>query len=83
MSDLTASHCGCERSQNESNCGCSTIIWIIILLFLCNNNGSGILGGCGGCILGGCGEGEGMGCECIIIIILLLFFCCGNKHDCC
>lgn len=82
MSDLTASHCGCEsRSQCDSNCGCNSIIWIIILFFLCGNNG-GCMGGCGNGILGGCGNNDGMGCECIIIIILLLL-CCGNNGGCC
>lgn len=64
MSDLAATNCGCG---NEGGCG--SILWLIVLLCLCNgNNGSGFFGGnCGG------------GCEnnsCIWIILLLL--CCGG-----
>lgn len=66
MSDLTATGCGCGTSN--ANNGCSSIIWIILLLSCC----------------GGCGNGTSLfggnsdnGCESIIWIILLLS-CCGN-----
>jgi hypothetical protein len=60
MSDLVATNCGCG---NEG--GCSSIIWIILLLCLCNN-GSTFSGD-------GCGDNS-----CIWIILLLL--CCGNGN---
>lgn len=77
MSDLTATNCGCgcensceNRCENRSifgngNCGCS-IIWIILLLCCCGNNGMGM----------GCDNGCGNGCgnnSCWWIILLLLF----------
>lgn len=57
MSDLVATNCGCG---NEG--GCSSIIWIILLLCLCNN-GSSFGNNCGND-------------NCLWIILLLL--CCGN-----
>ena len=48
MSDLSATNCsgGCSTFMDHNdNCGCSSLIWIIILLSLCGN-------GCG------CGEGH-------------------------
>mgnify|MGYP003299946643 CR=1 FL=1 len=54
MSDLTATSCGCGCSNTTSNnggCG-NSMIWIIILLFLC--------GGCGG-NGGGFGGNGGIG----------------------
>lgn len=72
MSDLTATQCGCNRA--DSGNGCNSIIWIILLLCLCNGNGNDC--GSNG-ILGGCGSDNG--CECIIIILLLLSCCGGNS----
>lgn len=81
MGDL---NCGCgipDRCGNNSG-GCSSIIWIIILLFLCNGNDGG---GCNS----GCNSGLGLsnifgggndGCGCIIIILLLLC-CCGGGNS--
>lgn len=73
MSDLTATHCGCN---NVSNNGCGSWIWIIILLFCCNGNN--------GCGLGGDMCNNNNGCDSIIWIILLLC-CCGNNNNngCC
>ena len=62
MSDLVATNCGCNGDS-----GCSSIIWIIILLCLCNGNGSSPFSG------GGCG-GDYNGC----LWIILLLMCCGN-----
>lgn len=71
MSDLTATACGCNTSVNSNN-GCNSIIWIIILLSLC--------GGCGnGTSLFG-NNGSDCGCESIIWILLLLSFC-GNGNS--
>ena len=44
MSDLTASNCGCNDSYNgintaSNNGGCSSWIWILILLYFLNGNG--------------------------------------------
>lgn len=64
MSDLAATNCGCG---NEGGCG--SILWLIILLSLCNGNGGSFFGGNGGC---GCEGGN----SCIWIILLLL--CCGG-----
>lgn len=66
MSDLAATNCGC----NDNGCGCNSIIWIILLLSCCGNNGS-VFGG-NGCGNDGCGNNS-----CIWIILLLL--CCGNN----
>ena len=69
MSDLAATNCGCgcegvsSNSCNNSGCGFGNnwILWIIILLSCCGNNGCG----------NGCGFG---GDNCCIIIVLLLQF---------
>ncbi len=69
MSDLAATNCGC--SCNEG--GCSSIIWIILLLGCCGNGSFFSGNGCGnGC--GGCGDN--------LWIILLLLCCCGNGGGC-
>lgn len=66
MSDLVATNCGCG---NESNNCCSSLIWIILILSLCNS-GSGLSNdGCG------CGNND-----CIWLILLLLF--CGGNNGC-
>ncbi len=71
MSDLAATNCGCNEG------GCSSIIWIILLLFFCNGNGCG--SGCGN----GCGNGLLNGDNSCCWIILLLLFCgCGNNSIC-
>ncbi|MCI6553577.1 MAG: chorion class high-cysteine HCB protein 13 [Lachnospiraceae bacterium] len=75
MSDLTATHCGCEANNNSC---CGSFLWILILLFCCNGNHDGC--GCGNGILGG--MNSGCGCDSIIWIILLLCFC-GNNNSCC
>ena len=66
MSDLAATNCGCGC---EDRLGCSSIIWILLLLCCCGN-GSGFFGR---------GDGCGNGCESIWIILLILC-CCGNDH---
>ena len=44
MSDLAATNCGCGC---ESSNGCSSIIWILLLLSCCGgNNGNGCGNGC-------------------------------------
>ncbi|MBD5551036.1 MAG: chorion class high-cysteine HCB protein 13 [Lachnospiraceae bacterium] len=75
MSDLTATNCGCGN-MGRSGCGCSNIIWIILLLSLCGGNGND---DCGCNDNGLFGLGGNGGCECIIWILLLLS-CggCGN-----
>lgn len=71
MSDLTATHCGC--GNNDNRFGCNNIIWLIILLAICGNNGNdcdcdcgnnGIFGNNGGC--------------CDILFLILILSCCGN-----
>lgn len=64
MSDLAATNCGCGRNDG----GCGSILWLIVLLSLCNGGGSGLFGNNDGC---GCGDNS-----CIWIILLLL--CCGG-----
>lgn len=78
MSDLTASHCGCNKPE-PAQCGggCGGILWIIILMCLCGNKGES--NGCGSSCGGGmdiCGSGEG-GCG-MIFLILILCGCCGG-----
>lgn len=77
MGDL--GHCGCGGTSRD-NGGCNSIIWIIILLFLC--------GGCSGSSDCGSQSGFGLssfggdGCGCIIIILLLLCSCGGGTSLC-
>ena len=81
MSDLTATNCGCSNSSNWSNNGCcgNNFIWIILLLFCCNGNGSGLLGG-NSC---GCDDNcNNNSCDWLIWILLISCFC-GNKNGCC
>ncbi len=61
MSDLAATNCGCGNDG-----GCGSILWLIVLMCLCNGNGGGYCGG-------GC---DGGGNSCMWIILLLL--CCGG-----
>lgn len=74
MSDLSATNCGCGNTRESSGNGCCSLIWIIILLSLFNNND-----GCG------CGNGlslfnNGDGCGCSSIIwLLILISCCGSN----
>lgn len=93
MSDLAATNCGCgeERCGCDNGCGCGNsrevsnygnnsccnILWIIILLIFCGNNGSnyGYSNGYGN----SCGSGD---CCWIIIILLLLCGGCGNGNGC-
>lgn len=73
MSDLSATNCGCNGNSREGNNGCSSLIWLLILLSLLNNND-------------GCGSGRsGFGlfnndnsCCNTIIWLLILSSCCGN-----
>lgn len=74
MSDISASHCGCDRPQENNGCG--GILWLIILLCICGNGSSGS----NGCGMNFCGGGEG-GCESIIWILILLS-CCGGGSFC-
>ncbi|MCM1282197.1 MAG: hypothetical protein NC180_11235 [Muribaculaceae bacterium] len=64
MSDLAATNCGCNTSDN----GCCNIIWIILLLSCFCGNGGSVFGG------NGCGGND----SCWIIILLLLCGCNGN-----
>lgn len=74
MSDLTATNCGCNNgTSNASSNGCSSLIWIIILLSLC--------GGCGGNGLSLANNNDN-GCETLIILLLLLSCCGGNNNGC-
>lgn len=85
MSDLSATHCGCNDACSKPSCnnGCSGIIWIIILLCICGNGNDGIMGGiCGNggnnnCCDKCCDDGCSGGCGSMIWIIILLC-CCGN-----
>ncbi|MDO5541260.1 MAG: hypothetical protein Q4F83_14555, partial [Eubacteriales bacterium] len=64
---------GCGNGSlfsNNGNCACS-IIWIILLLSICGNNGCGCDNNCGN----GCGNNS-----CLWIILLLLF--CGDGCGC-
>ncbi|MCM1257468.1 MAG: chorion class high-cysteine HCB protein 13 [Roseburia sp.] len=70
MSDLAATNCGGCGCSNGGGCG--SILWLIVLLSLCNGNGGSFLGN-NGC---GCDEGN----SCIWIILLLL--CCGGNGFC-
>lgn len=78
MSDLAATGCG----NNDCGCGntfglfngdnCCSIIWLIIIISLLNNNGCG------------CNFGMNNGCGCDWIIILILLSCfCNNGNNCC
>ena len=79
MSDLAATGCG----NNDCGCGgnalgffngdnCCSIIWLIIIFSLLNNNYCG------------CNIGMHNGCGCDWIIILILFSCfCNNGNGCC
>lgn len=81
MSDLTATNCGCGGNMGRSGCGFGNngILWILILLLLCGNNGNDDCG-CGGGLFGGFGNGGS--CECILCILLLLG-CCGGGNGFC
>ncbi|MCM1134007.1 MAG: chorion class high-cysteine HCB protein 13 [Clostridium sp.] len=70
MSDLTATGCGCGNPSSNNGFGCSSIIWIILLLSCCGN-GNGLNG-----LFGNSDNGC---CDSIIWIILLLA-CCGNGN---
>ncbi len=79
MSDLAATNCGCNDDRTSCGCGCgcnggtglgtfggdscSCILWFIILMSLCGNNGFG---------RSGCGTDS-----CWILVVLLLL--CGNN----
>lgn len=80
MSDLTATHCGCNESPSN---GCGSFIWIIILLFCCGGNGGGIGGGCGGGCNSGCNSGCGNGSGCDSIFLILILLCCGGNGSFC
>ena len=66
MSDLAATNCGCSC---ESGNGCSSLIWLILILSCCGGSGMGFGGGCGD----SCGGGND---SCMWIILLLL--CCSG-----
>ncbi len=77
MSDLTATHCGCNNTCATNN-GCGSWIWILILLSCCGNYGDNC--GCGGGFFGGnslFGGGDNNCCSWIWILILLSC-CCNN-----
>jgi len=72
MSDLTATHCGCNTPNPTSN-GCSSWIWILILLSCCNGGDSC---GCGGGLFGNNLFGGENNCCSWIWILILLSACC-------
>lgn len=78
MSDLTATHCGCNNTNTANNgCGCGSWIWILILLSCCGNNGDGC--GCGNGFFGnGFFGGNDNNCCSWIWILILLSCCCNN-----
>ncbi len=73
MSDLSASHCGCNNgvSPINENGGCGNLIWLIILLSCCGN-GNGLSPA------NTFGDGNGSCCNTIIWLLVLLS-CCGNN----
>ena len=78
MSDLTATHCGCNNTNTANNgCGCGSWIWILILLSCCGNNDGC---GCGNGFFGNNGlfGGNDNNCCSWIWILILLSCCCGN-----
>jgi hypothetical protein len=77
MSELSASQCGCNNPQQSSGNGCSGLIWIILLLCICQN---GDEGGCGLSTFGGGGGDNNNSCCGLIILLLLLSCCCGNGN---
>ena len=87
MSDLTATHCGCNNNNSSVLGGgsCNWIIWILLLSCICGKGN----GGCGfDNILGGnsCGCDDGCGnnsCQWLIWILLISCFCGGNNNGCC
>lgn len=77
MSDLTATHCGCNNASPASNNGCASWIWILILLSCCGGNGDGC--GNGGGFFGGNSFFGGDNNCCSWIWILILLSCCCNN----
>ena len=77
MSDLSATQCGCNNGTSNNSLfggnGCSTLIWLIILLAIFGNNDDG----CGNGIGLFNNNGNGCGCSSLIWLILILS-CCGN-----
>ena len=75
MSDLAATNCGCgcDNGCDSNNVGlfggngCSSMIWLLVILSCC----------CGG---GRSGDGYGCGCGCdnSCLIAILLLACCGG-----
>ena len=90
MSDLAATNCGCEERCGCGNgygnsCGnngwgltngnsCNCILWIIILMCCCGNNGCG-----NGCSCSNSGDN----CWLIIVLLLLCGGCGNNGCGCC
>ena len=76
MSDLSATQCGCNNGTSNTSFfgnGCSSLIWLILLLSICGNNDDG----CGNGIGLFNNNGNGCGCSSLIWLILILS-CCGN-----
>lgn len=70
MSDLAATHC--DNGLRGGN-DCSWLIFLILILCCCGNNGTnGFLGGRDDC------NGSDNGCGFIFIILILLCCCGGN-----
>lgn len=68
MSDLTATQCGCSRQGGSS---CSNILWIVLILSMCNHDND--------MPLFGNGRGDNDGCQCILLLLLLT--CCGGCNS--
>ena len=73
MSDLTATHCGCNN-PSPANSGCGSCIWILILLSCCGNGD-----GCGNGLFGNSFFGGNDNNCCSWIWILILLSCCCNN----
>ena len=77
MSDLSATNCGCNGNTREGNGGCSSLIWLLILLSICGNNNDGCGSGRSG--FGLFNNDSNNGCCNLIIWLLILSSCCGGN----
>ena len=78
MSDLSATHCGCNNTR-EGNNGCCSLR-LILLVAICGGNHDGW--GCGGSGFGHFNNNsDGCGCGSWIWLLILLC-CCGGNSFC-